>query len=145
MLSSKLSDIHQHALVSFLETIDALLGLKLLETSADITDKQKRLIIERTRVREEKDYARSDEIRDELEKSGIAVRDTASGSRYLFGDARQRSFHDMDAVDATEHYITLTCLLAYLASLQHVVAYRMAILYRVRRGEIGDGLFCLRL
>ena len=80
VLSSKLSDIHQHALVSFLETIDALLGLKLLETSADITDKQKRLIIERTRVREEKDYARSDEIRDELEKSGIAVRDTTSGS-----------------------------------------------------------------
>jgi len=79
VLSTKLDDIHQHALSTFLEMIDQLLGLKLLETTPDITDEQKRLIIERTRVREQKDYARSDEIRDELEKSGIAVRDTASG------------------------------------------------------------------
>lgn len=79
VLSSKLATIHQHALVSFLETIDELLGLKLLETTQDISDDQKRLIIERTRARDNKDYARSDEIRDELEKSGIAVRDTASG------------------------------------------------------------------
>lgn len=79
VLSSRLDDIHQHAFVTFLETIDQLYGLKLLETSPDISDDSKRLIIERNRVRENKDYARSDEIRDELAKSGIAVRDTASG------------------------------------------------------------------
>lgn len=79
VLASKLEDIHQHALVGFLETIDSLFGLKLLETTPDITDEQKRLIIERTRVREQKDYQRSDEIRDELAKEGIAVRDTPSG------------------------------------------------------------------
>ncbi len=79
VLSSKLDTIHQHALVSFLEMIDELYGLKLLDTTPDINDDQKRLIIERVRVREDKNYARSDEIRDELEKSGIAVRDTASG------------------------------------------------------------------
>lgn len=79
VLSSKLATIHQHALVSFIETIDELLGLKLLETTQDISDDQKRLIIERTRARDNKDYSRSDEIRNELEKSGIAVRDTASG------------------------------------------------------------------
>jgi len=77
--SSKLSTLHQHALVSFLETIDELLGLKLLETTPDITDSEKRIIIERVRVREQKDYAKSDELRAELEKSGITVRDTASG------------------------------------------------------------------
>lgn len=77
--ASKLDDIHEHALISFLESIDELLGLKLLDTTPDITDDQKRLIIERTRVREQKDYARSDEIRDELAKEGIAVRDTSSG------------------------------------------------------------------
>ena len=78
VLSSRLDDIHQHAFVTFLETIDQLYGLKL-ETSPDISDDSKRLIIERSRAREDKDYARSDEIRDELAKSGIAVRDTASG------------------------------------------------------------------
>ncbi|MFZ1250494.1 MAG: cysteine--tRNA ligase [Candidatus Microsaccharimonas sp.] len=79
LLSVKLDDIHQHAFVSFLETIDQLLGLNLLETTHDIPDTQKMLIIERTRARENKDFSRSDEIRDELIKSGITVRDTASG------------------------------------------------------------------
>jgi cysteinyl-tRNA synthetase len=79
VLSSRLDDIHQHAFVTFLETIDQLFGLKLLETSPDVSDDSKRLIIERSRAREDKDYARSDEIRDELAKSGIAVRDTAFG------------------------------------------------------------------
>jgi len=80
VLSRRLEDIHQHALVSLLETIDEVLGLKLIETTPDISDDLKRLIIERTRAREDKDFARSDEIRDELTKNGIAVRDTASGS-----------------------------------------------------------------
>jgi cysteinyl-tRNA synthetase len=80
VLSSSVDDIHQHALITFIETIDELYGLKLLETTPDINDEQKRLIIERTRVREQKDFARSDEIRDELAKTGIAVRDTPSGS-----------------------------------------------------------------
>jgi cysteinyl-tRNA synthetase len=79
VLSSKLDTLHQHALVSFLETIDELLGLKLLANTPDVTDDQKKIIIERTRAREQKDYARSDELRSELEKSGITVRDTASG------------------------------------------------------------------
>ena len=79
VLSSRLDDLHQHALVSYLETIDELLGLQLLQTTPDVSDDIKRLIIERSRARENKDYARSDEIRDELSKSGVAVRDTASG------------------------------------------------------------------
>ncbi len=79
VVSSKLEDIHQHALVSFLETIDQLLGLNLLGTTPDISDDLKRLIVERARAREEKNYQRSDEIRDALIKNGIAVRDTASG------------------------------------------------------------------
>lgn len=79
ILSSKLEDIHQHALITFIESLDELFGLKLLETTPDITDDQKRLIIERVRAREQKDFLRSDEIRDELAEDGIAVRDTASG------------------------------------------------------------------
>lgn len=79
VLSSRVDEIHQHALVSFLEMVDQLLGLDLLGTTADISDGAKRLIVERARVRENKDYARSDEIREELAREGIAVRDTPSG------------------------------------------------------------------
>ena len=79
VVNSKLNTLHQHALVSFLETIDELLGLNLLETTPDVTDDEKRIIIERQRAREQKDFARSDELRSQLEKSGITIRDTASG------------------------------------------------------------------
>ncbi|HWT39696.1 MAG TPA: cysteine--tRNA ligase [Dongiaceae bacterium] len=77
--STPVRDIHQHAFITFLERVDELLGLKLLETTPDITDEQKRLILERTRARENKDYQASDTLRSQLEKSGITVRDTASG------------------------------------------------------------------
>ena len=77
--SSKLNTLHQHALVSFLEAIDELLGLDLLKSTPDVTDDEKRIIIERSRAREQKDYTKSDDLRNELEKSGITVRDTASG------------------------------------------------------------------
>ena len=80
VLSSKVSDIHQHAFIGLLEMIDSLYGLDIMKTSPDISDDLKQLIVERARVRESKDYSRSDEIRDELAKSGIAVRDTAFGS-----------------------------------------------------------------
>ena len=77
--SAKPSTLHRHALVSLLETIDDLLGLDLLGTTPDISDDTKQRIIARTRAREEKDYARSDELRTELETEGVTVRDTPSG------------------------------------------------------------------
>lgn len=80
VVDSPLDDIHEHAFVSFLETIDQLLGMKLLETTPDISDAQKMLIIERLRAREQKNFKRSDEIRDGLLKEGLALRDTATGT-----------------------------------------------------------------
>lgn len=80
VLGSPLDAIHDHAFMQFLEAIDELLGLRLLETTPDITDDQKRLIIERVRAREQKDFKRSDDIRDDLAKSGITLRDTTFGT-----------------------------------------------------------------
>lgn len=74
-----LARIHRHALHTFLETIDSLLGLRLLETTLDITDEQKQQIIARTRAREQGDFAASDRIRDDLLKEGLILRDTSSG------------------------------------------------------------------
>jgi cysteinyl-tRNA synthetase len=79
LLSASIDDIHQHALTSLLQTIDDTLGLQLLDTTKDISDDQKRLILERQRVREAQDWKRADALRGDLEKSGITVRDTARG------------------------------------------------------------------
>lgn len=77
--SATTDDIHQHALVSFLETIDEVLGLKLLETTPDISDETKQLILQRERAREAKDFGAADKLRADIEKSGVTVRDTARG------------------------------------------------------------------
>lgn len=73
------ANIHQSALTQLLETIDQLLGLELIASTPDITNEQKQLIIARQRARDNKDWQESDKIRDELAKSGIAIRDTAHG------------------------------------------------------------------
>ena len=65
-------------LVSFLEVIDTLLGLRLLE-SENITDEQERLIQEREEARKRGDFKRADEIRVELGDARIVLQDTASG------------------------------------------------------------------
>lgn len=74
--NAKLSDIDQHALNSFLESIDNLLGLQIVQSTPDISDDTKRLILERNQARKNKDFKASDKLRDELEKQGITVRDT---------------------------------------------------------------------
>lgn len=77
---AQLEEIHRHALTTFLETIDETLGLQLLETTKDINDDLKRLIIERERAREAKNWQAADELRAQIEKSSIVVRDTAHGT-----------------------------------------------------------------
>ena len=74
-----LSDIHQSSLEQLLTTIDELLGLQLIASTPDIDDTTKQLILARVRARENKDFAASDRLRDELAAQGIVVRDTASG------------------------------------------------------------------
>ncbi len=75
-----LQDINRHGLVELLTSIDDMLGLQLVETTADISDTQKELIAAREQARQNKDWQRSDEIRDELKNAGIIVRDTQFGS-----------------------------------------------------------------
>lgn len=75
-----LRSIHQHGLKHALESIDEILGLQLIDSTPDIDDEAKQLIIKRQRAREEKDWAASDAIRDTLLKRDIVVRDTNSGS-----------------------------------------------------------------
>lgn len=70
----------------FLGWIDALLGIRLRtklpdrDGREDISDQQKGLIQERDTARANKDWVRSDELRDALLSDGIVVRDTPRGS-----------------------------------------------------------------
>lgn len=61
-----------------LTIIDKLFGLQLA-SRPDITHDQKDLIADREAARHTKDWAKSDEIRDELLGYGIGVRDTPTG------------------------------------------------------------------
>lgn len=75
--ASPVANLQHDALVALFEWIDSVLGLKLLETTPDITDEQKQRILERERARDDKDWTRSDELRDELANEGVSLKDTA--------------------------------------------------------------------
>ncbi len=63
------------ALDMLLTAIDQLLGLKLIETTPDIAPEDYELIDERQQARHAKDWAKSDQLRNELAKRGIQIKD----------------------------------------------------------------------
>ena len=79
-----LDEIHRAGLVTFIYAIDDLLGMQLASATPDIDDEAKRLIIERRRAREQKDWQRSDEIRDSLKEQGIALSDTPADTTWSY-------------------------------------------------------------
>jgi cysteinyl-tRNA synthetase len=66
----------QEALRSFLDWLESALGLRL--QVPDLNDAQKTLLAERETAREQKDWTKSDQLRDELTSKGIGLRDTAT-------------------------------------------------------------------
>jgi cysteinyl-tRNA synthetase len=50
--------------------------------AADIKDKVEQLIAERKQARDDKNWSRSDEIRDELDAMGVVLEDSADGTRW---------------------------------------------------------------
>ncbi len=61
-----------------LQFLDATLGLDL-STRADTNEEQKKQLLARQKARDENDWTKSDELRDDLQKQGISVRDTEAG------------------------------------------------------------------
>ena len=80
--------IYRAGLVEFLEFIDAALGLQLMTSTPDIDDECKRLLVERRRARENKDWVASDELRDELRDYGVIVKDTAHDTLWSYADKK---------------------------------------------------------
>ena len=61
----------------------SIFGVKLVASDNKIDDEKiKQLIEERNLARKNKDFARSDQIRDDLKKQGIILEDTPQGTRY---------------------------------------------------------------
>jgi cysteinyl-tRNA synthetase len=75
-----INTINHHDLVELLETIDELLGLQLQETTKDISEEAKQMIIRRSIARQQQDWAKADKIRYDLLSIGIVMNDTEYGS-----------------------------------------------------------------
>ena len=71
-----INDGRKIPLQNFIETINDILGVDLINSTPDISDDMKQLILERRQAREKKDWAKSDLIRDKLLAQGISIRDT---------------------------------------------------------------------
>lgn len=85
--AAPLDRIHRHGLVHALETIDQLLGLQLVESTPDISDDMKQLILRRDHARAEKDWQASDQLRDQLLREGIEIRDTQHGAIWHYANS----------------------------------------------------------
>ena len=78
--------VEQHGMASFLldgltkllQQINWVLGIDLF--GDDLTKRQKALITQREAARAEKDWAKSDDLRDQLQQQGIGLRDTLHGA-----------------------------------------------------------------
>lgn len=74
------------AFLNEFEVLFGVLGLKLeLESNHDLDEVVEKLIAERIEARKNRDFKRSDEIRDELKAMNIILEDTAQGTRWKRG------------------------------------------------------------
>lgn len=73
------------AFIESFETLMDVLGIRLNEEQDLLDEEVEQLIEERTEARKNRDFARADEIRDELKGKGILLEDTAQGMRWKRG------------------------------------------------------------
>ena len=64
---------------NFLEFLDNIFGLQLIESTPDISSKQKQNLADQQAARDAKDWDKADAIRDQINASGIEVLSTPTG------------------------------------------------------------------
>jgi cysteinyl-tRNA synthetase len=85
--NSNLSNISRRSLTRLLEFIDSSLGIDLIKLSPDISEDAKKLIMERRRARDNKDFEGSDRLRAEIEeREKIALRDSMNRTTWEYVD-----------------------------------------------------------
>ncbi len=82
--SADASLLNSNAVTSLIDFIDSVLGLKLAESTPDLSDDLKQLIRAREDAREQKDWAQSDVLRTQIEEAGIFIRDTPHGTLWNY-------------------------------------------------------------
>ena len=65
-----------------LELLSGILGISLAEKKDDLTEEIEDLIAKRQAARKEKDFAKADEIRNQLDAMGIVLEDTREGVKW---------------------------------------------------------------
>ncbi len=78
--SHELSKQDAEAVAKFMEDVNTVLGVLVKEEK--LTSELQKLVDEREKARQIKNFARADELRDELKNKGIAVEDTPHGQRW---------------------------------------------------------------
>lgn len=68
----------------FVKFLDDAFGLKIAETTPDISDELKQKIAERFAAKKAKDFAKADKLRDEIVAEGIVLLDGADGSIWQY-------------------------------------------------------------
>ncbi|MCX6728685.1 MAG: cysteine--tRNA ligase [Candidatus Saccharibacteria bacterium] len=86
ILKARLKNINHQTLIKFLSTIDYTLGLRLVDSTPDINDDLKQLIIERNSARIAKNWDKADELRKKLLERGIVLRDNENESIWEYKD-----------------------------------------------------------
>ena len=82
LAKGKLLDDNRRELISALERFDSVLNIFGNPQRELLDDEIQALIDERQEARHRRDFARADEIRDELAERGITLEDTKDGVRW---------------------------------------------------------------
>ena len=78
----RLSKKDASKIIELMKKFNKILGVIEFEKTEDISSEIKKLIEEREKARKNKDWAKSDKIRDELKKKGIELIDTKEGTKW---------------------------------------------------------------
>ncbi len=70
--------------LDFWQKLDEYFGLNLIKDSPDVDDKCKEILTQRAKSRADKDYAKSDELRDKLKQFNLTVLDTPDGQIWQY-------------------------------------------------------------
>ena len=83
-LAFAIIDVLSDISLTLWQEIDQLFGLGLIADSPDIEPTAKELLRQRALARDERDFAKADQLRDELLKQGISVLDSAEGQIWQY-------------------------------------------------------------
>lgn len=78
------TDVSPHTIHQLFSFVDQLLGLKIIDTTPNITEENNGLVLARSEARQQKNWSKSDEIRNKLEKRGIMLRDVQDCSWWFY-------------------------------------------------------------